>query len=405
MKTILFIFMILQNAFALEVNLRDSKKHLVKADIEDSQVVIGAQAESEHFVVHLATEKSTLELNSDKISAADKLRATTVLYHLEIARKYFVETLGATYLENNQKMIVRIGMDKPYNEFYHFIPESKMSETNNAVTIPGSGNRKRSGVEPWDTEIWFRPAEKQKIDNVMFRAGKALNESGFDSSITGAMIDQESEQLVQQIAYAEGLSGVDYAGQITKVLITLGVAEFLPDVMMLVSKPFKSETYLDTAMIPEVSYHEFTHVALSDAISVRKSTPLNEGVANYFAAVINNSAKIAAKTGEWAKNISPYNGDKKIRYNSLLETNRAAHANFVFSFLWNLRQRFEKEGLGKEAADRLVFEARNHVTYADKPIKDDLIPSLIKSSSVLYTGSNGRRIRLIITDESIRAGI
>jgi hypothetical protein len=159
-------------------------------------------------------------------------------------------------------------------------------------------------------------------------------------------------------------------------------------------------------MIPEVSYHEFSHIAFSDEISIRRSTPLNEGIANYFAAVINKNSKVASKNGEYSKNISSYNGDSKVRYNSMLETDKAAHANFVFSFLWSLRNRFGKEmENGAVQFDKLLFESRKHVTYAKNPIKDDLLPSLTNAASALYPGANARKIRLLILDQALKAGI
>ena len=67
---------------------------------------------------------------------------------------------------------------------------------------------------------------------------------------------------------------------------------------------------LDSAMVPEIIYHEFTHVAMSDYIPLTGSFAVSEGIANYFASVISGNTEIAGKLGEYGKNIEPLKIDR-----------------------------------------------------------------------------------------------
>ena len=58
---------------------------------------------------------------------------------------------------------------------------------------------------------------------------------------------------------------------------------------------------LDTSFIPEIVYHEFAHIALSDKLTLSHSSPVNEGMADFFAASIANSSTLADKVKDYAE--------------------------------------------------------------------------------------------------------
>lgn len=408
MKSLLLALIIVSNSLLaapleLPVNVRDDKKkisvkYLVLQDLQSNL------AETEQFKILKGPEEKAIDLTSE-ITDEDLLKTGTVLHHLAIARNYFVNVLKSDYVSSLPQISVRIDMSKPYNENFHFLDKSKSEEFNNALTIPASGNKAMPDVSKWNIEIWFRPMKKIKVDNIVYVTGKQIDQLDV-SAVLKTVADETITDAVIQSTLTESLSGLDYMGYVSQLLYTVGLFEVLPKVMMFATKSIKSESYLDTAMIPEVIYHEYSHVALSDFISVRKSTPLNEGMANYFAAVINNSSKIAAKNGSHSKNIAPYNGKAKTMYNSLLETKASGQTNFVFSFLWNLRQKLGSEFKdGELLADKIIFNSRKHVRYAEKPIKDDLLPSLMDSVGEVATPAQARKLRLIINDVAVKSGL
>jgi len=59
--------------------------------------------------------------------------------------------------------------------------------------------------------------------------------------------------------------------------------------------------WLDTALIPEIIYHEYAHAALSDHLVLSHSTAIIEGMADFFAGQIAGSPKLA----KHIKNIIP----------------------------------------------------------------------------------------------------
>lgn len=395
--SILFLFQAVSaSATELPVNIRDAKKKLVTKSMSVKTLSPGI-AETEHFRVLKSDSDSAVDLDRD-LTGTEKTRAGTVMHHLNIARDYFTNVLGSDFVKTHPKINVRIEMARSFNENLHFLPEGKQDEFNNALTVPASGAKALDSVDKWGVEIWFRPVKEIEVDNIVYRAADELD--SIDSSVTVApVVDRAVTELVSQAAISGSFSSVDYMGALSQVLFTIGALEVFPKVVKFATKSIKSETFLDTALIPEVIYHEFAHVALSDFISIRKSTALNEGLANYFAAVINQNAKIAFQNGSASRNMTGYNGEKKDMYHSVLETKAAGQANFVFSYLWRVRTRFAKEfSNGELIADRMIFESRKFIQYGDKPIRNDLVQALRQAT-------DSRKARMLLAEVSVEAGM
>src|SRR5665647_2012988 len=53
--------------------------------------------------------------------------------------------------------------------------------------------------------------------------------------------------------------------------------------------------WLDTALVPEIIYHEYSHAALSDRLVLSHSTAVIEGMADFFAGQIADSPTLAKK--------------------------------------------------------------------------------------------------------------
>lgn len=406
MKPLLILILLTSslNVFSSElaVNVRDQKKKLTTLSVSVPTKEDGT-AETDHFSVHKG--ESELPLDLRELSETEKKKAGTVLYHLAVARKYFSEVLGSEFVSTLPTLTVRIEMPKPYNENLHFLSEATEEEFNNALTIPASGNKALASVTKWGTEIWFRPMKAIEINNPVYQVMDQVDRMD-PTAVVGPVIDREVTDLASQAAITGSFSSVDYLGSLSQILFTVGALEVLPKVVKFATKSIKSEAYLDTALIPEVIYHEFSHVALSDFISVRKSTPLNEGMANYFAAVINDSAKIAAHNGEASKNVGAYNGASKEMYNSVLETKASGQTNFVFSYLWRIRTRFaEVYADGGLRADRMIFAARKHLQYSDKPIRTDLVQAIRNAIPEAFTEAESRKARMILNDVTLKAGL
>lgn len=396
---ILFLLFIpFVHATDIPVTLRNQKQKLTVEKVDFSGKLQGPLAVTDHFMVLNAMDQEAMDFSRTDSSPDDLLRAGTVLYHLAIAREYFVSVLDSQYVRDFPVIKVRLNMTKPFNEYFHFVKESKQDQFNNAVSVPPSGSKKSQDVAPWDSEIWFRPSRVQEIPNSVFQSSKLLDQMNLTPSVVGAVIEQG---IVDG-----GTQSSDYVGYLNNLLWTLGIFEVAPKVLQIVSQPFNTSMYMDTALIPEVIYHEFTHVALSDHVSLKRSGSVNEGMANYFAAVISGGSKIAMGNGKHSKNIQGYEGKKKLMYDQKLETEKAAHSGFVFSFLWRLRSRFMGDLKdGNLLADKLVFASRKHLRYSDKPIKDDLVPALITAVEDVFPKQQSRLVRMMISEVAIETGI
>lgn len=89
--------------------------------------------------------------------------------------------------------------------------------------------------------------------------------------------------------------------------------------------------WLDTALVPEVIYHEYAHAALSDYLVLSHSTAIIEGMADFFAGQIAHSPELAKNI----KKYNTYNGKnalKKKDYMIQFESTDYANTDFVFAY-------------------------------------------------------------------------
>jgi hypothetical protein len=144
---------------------------------------------------------------------------------------------------------------------------------------------------------------------------------------------------------------------------------------------------LDAALVPEIIYHEFSHIALSEHLELSHSTPVNEGLADYFAGKISNSKKLATKI----KDYNLFNGKevrKKQQYQLGFERGEYANADFVFGLLWNVGQT-----VGSDIEAQFVFDMTKNLT-TNVSIRDDLINATLDSCRVSCKSPLNDRIRL-----------
>jgi hypothetical protein len=131
--------------------------------------------------------------------------------------------------------------------------------------------------------------------------------------------------------------------------------------------------YLDSVMVPEIIYHEFSHIAMSDWMAPDVSTPVNEGMADFFAANVAGSPKLAKKIKDFSTSIGK-NGKKRQFFNMEYETLAKAQSDFVLSLLWGLR-----DVVGEQESVKLVFGARKFLTTKDSDIRTGLVGAIFQS--------------------------
>ena len=397
------------NSFAssFEVIDRDSAMKLIKIKANQEELGIDGSNAFKNFNFSKSTEESFRDIN--EIPHEDTLRVFTLAYHLNKARNYFINNLNSDHVRNLDEITVRYNMARGFSTGRHFTKDDR--EYNNAVTNKASNQYILSseGVKPWGIEIWFRPAREEKAR--MPKLSQAQNTEVSEELLN--LADSAVYDLTKQSSIGisnPSLDSTHYYAQLGLILFIKKVFPYAFDTVMPLL-PLKMS--LDSAMIPEIIYHEFAHVALSDSIPLTGSFPVSEAMANYFAAVISGNKTIAGKLGDFGNNINPVTPKANVKYRSEYETNEnLAHHSFTYCYLWSIRQRLKDEITYKEIPgdilfDRIVFQSRIYLDLSsDHSITKSLPASLIKSVSSHVSDKNiAKTIRLIISQEAKNGGM
>jgi hypothetical protein len=156
-----------------------------------------------------------------------------------------------------------------------------------------------------------------------------------------------------------------------------------------INRLFQRKKYwLDTALVPEIIYHEYAHVALSDNLRLTHSTPVNEGIADYFAGVIADSPKLATKI----KKYNTFSGKKaknKKLYQLQFETTLYANTDFVLGLFWKLR-----EILGEKQANKFIYALREQIT-TNSAVREQLIQGVLDTCEDICKNPSLDRIKLL----------
>lgn len=299
-------------------------------------------------------------------------RAATTYYHLTKARNYFVQKLQSEYVASIPKMVIRIDHTNQFSELGHFANDNLEPQFNNALTIPAGRGLESRGVRPWGMEIWFRPLKKihirdLKVNNSQTQEFKVLLH-GFRNQIH--MQSLQRFLIMGVLAFTEDGQKVDVESVVRTVgsslIIEAGYRYIDP-----ITKAFSRKWFwLDTALVPEIIYHEYSHAALSDHLVLSHSTSIIEGMADFFAGQIAESPLLAANI----KQYNTYNGKnatKKQNYVLQFETTDYANTDFVFGILWSM-----KSIVGEKNADQFMYEMRKRLT-TNSSIRGELIDGLL----------------------------
>lgn len=305
------------------------------------------------------------------------LRASTTYYHLNLAHEYFIEKMKSQYVADLPQMIVRIELTNQFNELGKFANDNLSPQYNNALTIPAGKGLAGRNIEPWNMEIWFRPLKRVHVDTLKIKGGALGNWGGVLSAFRKQMHMTSLQRFLAQLAQAElnrDTPMYDNFYSWENVLRTAGTSIMLEAVYQFadpLSRAFSRKWFwLDSALVPEIIYHEYAHVALSDYLVLSHSTAVIEGMADFFAGQIANSANLATRI----KDYNTFNGKKATKNESYMvqfETSDYANSDFVFGMLWDL-----KKILGDEAAPDFVYNLREKIN-TNSTIRNQFIEGII----------------------------
>ncbi len=365
-------------AFAVDVTMealvRSENDQPRKENVVLTNLVSEDSFDGEHFKIVKGKSEQAVKFSAEKHLT---FRAATAYYHLMKARAYFVEKVKSDYVANIPKMTIRIEHTNQFSELGHFAHDNLEPQFNNALTIPAGKGFESRGVKPWDMEIWFRPSKKVHISELRVN-GTAQQEF---KVLLGQFRDQTRMQSLNRflsnviVAYTkEQQPGAPGPFSQEALIRTVG-STLIIEAGYLLMDPLTNVLarkwyWLDTALIPEIIYHEYAHAALSDHLVLSHSTAIIEGMADFFAGQIANSPKLADKI----KKYNTYNGKnakRKQEYMLQFEMQDYANTDFVFGMLWEM-----KKIVGDEQGLDFMYELRKKLT-TNSGIRNELVEGIL----------------------------
>jgi hypothetical protein len=155
--------------------------------------------------------------------------------------------------------------------------------------------------------------------------------------------------------------------------------------------------FIETAMVPEIIYHEYAHIAMSDTMKTVHSVPVIEGMADYFATRVADRKKMYDELKDYANNRAKDPNSKDL-YHPYLEGAWNATSDFSLSVLWLGKKEFDKanEIRVKKGQPKLV-DYDDMVFAAHKELNE---------FSDIATGMNGALINACkVKCDNVRAGV
>lgn len=387
----LFSFSAFSSEKVMEALVRTNDGYPETGNVTLTNLVSEDSFDGEFFKIVQGKSQDAVKFDADK---ALTFRAATTYYHLMKARSYFVDVVKSDYVKSIPKMTIRIDHKNQFSELGHFANDNLEPQFNNALTIPAGRGLESHGVQPWGMEIWFRPSKKVNIKDLRVNN---LQQREFQV-LLGQFRDQMRMQSLQRflanvaVAYTnENYNGPSPFSQ-ESLIRTVGGTLIMEAGYLLMdplTKLLSRKWYwLDTALIPEIIYHEYSHAALSDALVLSHSTAVIEGMADFFAGQIADSPKLAMKI----KQYNTYNGKNAKRKNDYMiqfEMQDYANTDFVFGMLWSM-----KEIVGKDKGTDFMYSLRNKIT-TNSSIRRDLIEGILNTCDEICEMPFNDKIRIL----------
>lgn len=331
--------------------------------------------ETKNFMIVFKRENTPIAIKA--ASDEMRLKAATVLYNLEKAYAYF-DQLKAPQIKKMGQIKVRLDITDSWDDLYHYKDERKKRIDKTIVPAPiyNSGATANNGKyedalgkDEWGKEIWFRPKKEIPISEILnqmpenplnpqIRKTKdVLYPMQFDIAYRNSiseLVNPETTSLKNMsLRQGSGLLMIESAFQLLKVINRI-----------LIPKHF----YIDAALVPEIIFHEYTHAAVSDYLEPYVNNPVNEGIADYFAASISNNPKLAKKIKKYST-ATGKNGKKPKEFELSFE--EKADGDYVLSVLWGLRKFY-----GAQKTDELILKSREFMNIRNVTILDGMVDAL-----------------------------
>jgi len=177
------------------------------------------------------------------------------------------------------------------------------------------------------------------------------------------------------IQYAQALDGVDnlLIEQIAHSMYnSLRIGGLELTIFGEFLKLFKGSQFFDTAVFPELIYHEYAHLFLKNTFSDKFSTALNEGYPDYFSYKMLGVRKMYSKSNGHARRMREKNGDRNLYYALTMDLGSGVHLDFGYSVLIRVEEAFPIFG------EEIIINALQYIDW-DSNIRHDFEWALMRS--------------------------
>ena len=298
--------------------------------------------EGKYFKIVLSTSDDAIKFDNPDIKLLDK--AANVYYHLTVARNYWINEIKSDFVSKVPQIIIRLDITNAFSSVRHYKNEEQEKNNNNAWTIPeGSEPDFLKNPKKWGKEIWFSPMKQlQTRDLVESKGENPIHESLL--LIKDPIIDSTQNSLIYSALTLLATPTMNQSYVLETAAINLGVLAILYgslEVTKHMDKVFiEKYYYIETAMVPEIIYHEYAHIAMSDHLKTVHSIPVIEGMADYFASLIAKRSRMYEKMDDFSTNRFKNTNNKSL-YSPYLEGQWNATSDFTLSLLYKGKKEFE----------------------------------------------------------------
>ena len=348
-----------------------NKTYYTKAEMLDLES--DHSFDGKYFKVVKSKGREAVSFDEDEETV---LKAANVYYHLTKAREFWTNQIKSKTAQELPKITVRLDIINQFDELGHFANDNRTPQFNNAVSIPDGQTPAwvpEEKQDKWGKEIWFRPMKQVLTSSLGPMGPNPLTQSleAVEKPLLSYTQNQFKVTLMEHVFYPSYVARPLHE-DVIRMVGTIALTKIFIQASKHSDRLFVDKYYyLETAMIPEIVYHEYSHIVLSDHLQMSHSTPVNEGMADYFAAAMSKKRKVYAKVKGFSNSAAKDTKQKRI-YSHWDESNRLATADFTLSVLWDVR-----ETLGDDVADRVVYEARKTLKTETATISDHLLRAIL----------------------------
>ncbi|HXH76589.1 MAG TPA: hypothetical protein VNJ08_16575 [Bacteriovoracaceae bacterium] len=397
MKTTMIILSFLFSGLAFSQTSEREFPALVRTEsnkpIQDmvrlADLVSDNSFDGKHFKIVKGKEEEAVKFNAHSDLT---FRAATTYYHLTRARDYFVNKIKSDYVKNMPKMVIRIDHKSQFSELGHFAHDNLDPQFNNALTIPAGKGFERRGIKPWGMEIWFRPMKRIHLSEINVNDQAAQEYTAMLKQFRNMMHMQTLQRFLAGLMTS--VTGASSANPFAmdSLVRTAGTSVIMEAAYHLfdpLTKLVQRKWYwLDTALVPEIIYHEYAHAALSDHLVLSHSTAIIEGMADFFAGQIADSPKLAKHIKKY-NTFNGKNAKKKQDYMIQFEMTDYANTDFVFGLLWEM-----KKVVGEDRGEAFMFELRKKLT-TNSTIRGQLVEGLLQTCREKCGSPTNDRLKIL----------